>query len=80
MAPEDWDALMQGEENFGRQRGPDGGIKRLDRAAHELAESGFEYFIDVETHGVRSTYNAGCRCDPCRRAEREYRRALRHRP
>jgi hypothetical protein len=28
-------------------------------------------------HGLRSTYNAGCRCHPCREAERQYKRRLR---
>ena len=31
------------------------------------------------THGIRSTYVHGCRCDACREAEREYRRTYRAR-
>lgn len=28
-------------------------------------------------HGIRATYNAGCRCDLCRSAEAAYRAAYR---
>jgi hypothetical protein len=59
-----------GGENFGRQR-TEGSWKRLDRAAHEFAESGFKYFLDVEIHGTASTYRAGCRCASCKRAKSE---------
>ena len=31
------------------------------------------------THGIRQTYNAGCRCEECRAAERSYRSAYRAR-
>lgn len=31
------------------------------------------------THGIRSTYTKGCRCDECRRAEADYRRDYRKR-
>jgi hypothetical protein len=77
LVSEDWDELMQGEDNHGRKR-VDGAWTRLDRAAHEFAESGFEYFIDVETHGMRSTYVAGCRCAPCTRANTAYHRQRRN--
>lgn len=30
-----------------------------------------------ELHGTRARYRKGCTCDPCRRAEREYRAAYR---
>jgi hypothetical protein len=65
-----------GGENFGRQR-TEGSWKRLDRAAHEFAESGFKYFLDVEIHGTTATYRAGCRCASCKRAHRDYRRSVR---
>lgn len=29
------------------------------------------------THGIRGTYHDGCRCGPCREAERLYRARLR---
>lgn len=29
------------------------------------------------THGIRSSYAHGCRCEDCQRAEREYRRLYR---
>lgn len=29
----------------------------------------------MASHGTRSRYNAGCRCDPCRMANREYERS-----
>jgi hypothetical protein len=35
--------------------------------------------VPGRTHGLRSTYVDGCRCDECRKAERDYRRALRKR-
>jgi len=31
------------------------------------------------THGIRATYTAGCRCTPCKTAERDYRADYRHR-
>lgn len=31
--------------------------------------------LEGREHGVRATYQAGCRCEPCRNANREYERA-----
>lgn len=67
-----------GGENHGRTRAG-GGWLRLDRAAHEMAEIGFEYFVDIEIHGTASTYRAGCRCDSCKRAKRDEQREYRAR-
>lgn len=78
LSPDEWEELMSVEENHGRTRAG-GSWLRLDRAAHEFAESGFEYFVDVEIHGLLSTYNTGCRCLSCRRAFRDYRRVQRKR-
>ena len=35
------------------------------------------YLGPNRTHGIRATYNAGCRCDACRMAEADYRAAYR---
>jgi hypothetical protein len=35
--------------------------------------------IAASTHGIRSTYVTGCRCDPCRAAESAYKAARRER-
>ena len=81
MEFEDWEDLMSeppGGENHGRRRGA-GDWLRLDRAAHEFAEYGFEYFVDLEIHGTAASYRAGCRCDSCRRAKRDEMRAYRAR-
>lgn len=32
-----------------------------------------------QEHGTRGRYRVGCRCDPCRRAENDYRKGLRQR-
>ena len=77
---EDWEALMQGEENHGRKRRADGVWHSLGTAGEEAIELGYEYIVQGEIHGTRSTYNAGCRCPSCRRANRDYRRSLRARP
>lgn len=80
---EDWDDLMSeapgGGENFGRKKGAEGSWKRLDRATQDFVDLGLEYYVDVDTHGTRATYQGGCRCAPCLRAERDYRRNLRNR-
>lgn len=66
-----------GGENHGRRKGGDGGWQRMDRAAQEFIDLGLEYVFDVEVHGTRSTYQAGCHCHACRRANRDYVRARR---
>lgn len=74
MTPDDWNEILSeapGGDNHGRKR-TGGSWLRLDNAAHEYQDLKFEYLIDVESHGTRATYQAGCRCEPCRRANREY--------
>ncbi len=68
-----------GGELHGRRRGGGGRWIDLSPTYHETRRLGFDYIVHTEVHGMRSTYAAGCRCDGCRRAEREYRRDLRKR-
>jgi len=70
---------VPGGGNHGRRRGAGGEWRDLDPAFDETQELGLTYIVFTETHGLRSTYKAGCRCDACRRAEREYRAGLRNR-
>lgn len=74
VTPEDWAELMEGEENFGRTRGGEGGWHSLDYGTMASLEEHYEYIVHVPIHGTRSAYAEGCKCDACRRAEREYRR------
>lgn len=76
---EDWEGLMQGEENHGHKR-ESGLWHDLNSTAGDVIEQGYEYVVQLPIHGLRSTYqHVGCRCPSCTRANREYVRALRNR-
>ena len=79
LTPEDWEELLEqpGGENHGRSRGEEGGWHSLDNSAAQSLEEKFTYMVYVPIHGTRSSYNDGCRCKSCKRAERDYRRKLR---
>ena len=79
MNYDDWQDLMRGEENHGRKRSAGGNWHELGPLADDAIENRLEYSIDVEIHGTRGTYNAGCRCASCRKANARYRRELRKR-
>ena len=76
LTADEWDELMSVEENHGRSR-VDGTWHRLDSVAASAMDLKFEYIVHVPIHGTRTSYNEGCRCKSCKRAERDYRRLLR---
>ena len=77
MNYDDWQDLMRGEENHGRKRSADGVWHEMGSSAEDAIENHLDYIVPVEIHGTRGTYNAGCRCASCRKANADYRRRYR---
>lgn len=56
----------------GRPIGPDHRIRAINGSG--VVFTGRTINVDRRTHGIRSTYNGGCRCGACRDAEAAYSR------
>lgn len=68
-----------GGHNSGRVRSDRGAWHSLGGDAVDVIEMGLESVIQTFVHGTRASYNDGCRCPSCMRANRDYMRAYRRR-
>ncbi len=70
-----------GGENHGRVR-TEGGWRSLEPdyaryLPYVVVDPDYRSAIPTSEHGTRARYVRGCRCDPCRAANRDYMRARR---